>query len=173
MDVFLNPEEVFKNLELKENMAAAEFGCGTGVFAITLAKKLKAGRVYGLDVQEEKLSALQSRAKLEKISNIETILCDLEKPQGSTIPADSLDLVLVTNMLFQAENKEAVMEEAKRVAKPEGKILVIDWLKPAPFGPKEGLILPDQVKKIAEKLELKLKKEFPAGEYHYGLIFTK
>lgn len=173
MEGFLNPQEVLNNLEIKEDMIAAEFGCGTGLFAIALAKKFKKGKVYGLDVQEEKLSALKNRAKIEGLSNIETILCDLERPQGSTLQSESLDLVLVPNILFQAEDKNAIIEEAKRVVKKGGEILIIDWLKKVPFGPKEGLISPEEVKKIAKEVGLKLKKEFSANAYHYGLIFKK
>jgi len=51
--------------------------------------------------------------------------------------------------------------------------LVVDWLPEAPQGPKEGRILPEEVKKIAKNLNLKLEREFRTGIYHYGLIFIK
>ncbi len=168
-----NSEEILNKLTLKEDMLACEFGCGSGIFAISLAKRLKKGKVYGLDVQEEKLSVLKSLAVLENLLNIKTILCDLERPKGSTLQSDYLDLVLIPNVLFQVEDKSAIVEEAKRILKPGGQLLIIDWTKGAPFGPKQGRITAEEVKKIAEKLDLKLKKEFSAGAYHYGLLFTK
>lgn len=170
---FLNPEEILKELDLKESMTAAEFGSGAGFFAVLLAKKLKMGRVYGLDIQEEKLSALKNKAALEKLANIETILCDLESVKGSTFPNNSLDIVLICNVLFQAENKSAIIQEAKRVVKPGGQVLIIDWKSNVPFGPKQGQISAEQVKKIAAETGLVLKKEFNAGAYHYGLLFTE
>lgn len=173
MEGFLNPEEVLKELELKDGMIAAEFGTGAGIFSIALAKKLKLGKVYGLDIQEEKLSALKNRAVLEKLFNIETIVCDLEAVKGSTLPNNSIDIILVCNVLFQAENKSAIIIEAKRVVKMGGQVLIIDWKETAPFGPKEGRITADQVKKIAIEAGLTLKKEFPAGAYHYGLLFKE
>jgi len=173
MKTFLNPEEILNKLALREDMFACEFGCGSGIFAISLAKRLKKGKVYGLDVQEEKLSAFKNRAVLENLLNIETIICDLERPKGSTLQGDYLDLVLIPNVLFQVENKGAIIEEAKRILKSGGQILILDWIKKALFGPKQGRISAEEVKKIAEKLDLKLKKEFSSGAYYYGLLFTK
>lgn len=173
MEGFLNPEEVLNNLDLKESMIACEFGCGSGGFTIPLAKRLKEGKIYGLDIQEEKLSALKNKATLQNLSNIETILCDLEKTRGSTFQNDFLDVVLIPNVLFQAEDKSAMIREAKRVLKPGGQLLIVDWKKDVSFGPKEGRISAEEVKKIAEELGLKFKKEFSAGTYHYGLLFTK
>jgi len=173
MPDFLKVDEVLSNLNLKENMQACEFGCGSAVFTILLAKKLNKGRVYALDVQEEKLSALRGKLALEKINNVFTILCDLEAPRGSTLQDNSLDIVLIPNMLFQAGNKYAIIKEGKRILKSGGSLLVIDWLKKVPFGPKDNMISPDEVKKIADGLELSLKKEFAAGDYHYALLFVK
>jgi len=76
-------------------------------------------------------------------------------------------------LLFQIEDKKRVLTEAKRVLKKGGKILVVDWLPEALQGPREGRVSPDEVKKMAEDLNLKLEKEFKAGVFHYGLVFTK
>ncbi|GAH20696.1 unnamed protein product, partial [marine sediment metagenome] len=40
---FLNPSEVLKQLKLKKDMIAADFGCGSGGWALPLAKKLEEG----------------------------------------------------------------------------------------------------------------------------------
>jgi len=154
-------------------MLAAEFGCGSAAFTIALAKKLSKGRVYALDIQEEKLSALKGSTAKQNFSNVLTVLCDLEAPNGSTLQADSMDVVLIPNVLFQAENKHAIIEEAKRVLKLGGQLLVIDWSKEGPFSPKAGMIHSDEVKKIADVLGVTFKKEFAAGDYHYALLFTK
>ncbi len=170
---FLNPEEILDQLELKTDMVAAEFGCGSGGFTIPLAKRLDEGLVYGLDIQGAPLSALKSRSLLENIVNIRIIRCNLEKSRGSTLTDSSLDLVLIPNVLFQAENKNAIISEAKRVLKKEGKLVAIDWLPKATQGPTEGRISPEEVKEIAKGHNFKLKKEFEAGKYHFGLVFIK
>lgn len=170
---FLNPEEILNDFELSPNMVAAEFGCGSGGFAIPLAKKLDEGLVYGIDIQQAPLSALKSRTLVENITNIKIICSDLEKPKGSTLTPDSLDLVLIPNVLFQIKDKSAIISEAERVLKSKGKLVVIDWLAAASQGPEKGRVLPEEAKKIAEDAGLKLEKEFEAGRYHYGLVFVK
>lgn len=169
----LRVNEILGHLELKDSMVAAEFGCGAADFALALAKKLTTGKVYALDIQEEKLSALKGKAAVQGVSNISTVHCDLEAPRGSGLQDSTLDLVLIPNVLFQAENKYAMIEEGKRILKPGGSLLIIDWLEKGLFGPREGMVTPDELKKIAELLGLSLQKEFAAGDYHFALVFTK
>jgi len=166
---FLNPSEVLKHLELSEEMIAADFGAGSGGWAIPLAKKLEEGKVYAIDILEEPLSALKDRAKLEGISNIATIKSDVEK--GVDVSSESCDVVLITNLLFQVEDKKSVLKEGKRVLRPEGKILVVDWRIDSPLGPRDGRVSSKEVKEIAEEVGLKVEEEFEAGPYHWGLIF--
>jgi ubiquinone/menaquinone biosynthesis C-methylase UbiE len=79
----------------------------------------------------------------------------------------------MTNLLFECDDKKAVFQEAKRVLKPSGRILVVDWQKDNPLTKQIEKVSFEEIKKIAEELNLKLEREFPAGAYHYGLIFIK
>ena len=169
----LNPNEVLDKLDLKRDMAAAEFGCGSGGFTIPLAKKLEDGIVYAIDIQQAPLVALKSRAAFENIANIKTIHSDLEKSKGSTLADSSVDLVLIPNVLFQIEEKEPVFAEAKRVLKKQGRLVIVDWSSKTPKNLVEGIVLPEAAKKLADSVGLKLEKEFEAGVYHYGLIFER
>jgi len=171
MEGFLNPQEVLNELKIEGQMIAADFGSGSGGWAIPLAKRLKFGKVYAIDILEEPLSALKSKAEIQRVYNIETISSNVEK--GVKIPDLSCDLVLITNLLFQVKDKNKILTEAKRVLKKGGKILVVDWFPQAPQGPKEGRISAEEVKEMIKDLSLKLEKEFQAGIFHYGLIFTK
>ena len=172
MPVFVNPIQILDQIGLKSTMIAADFGSGSGGWAIPLAQKLEDGQVFAVDIQEEPLSALEGRVKLQGISNIRKIIADVEgKIPG--LPELSCDLVLMTDLLFQSDNKEGVFKEAKRVLKLGGKILVVEWTPEASLGPKEGRVSKDEIKEIAKNLSFRLEKEFKAGDYHYGLIFTK
>ena len=170
MEGFLNPSEVLKNFELRKDMTAADFGCGSGGWVIPLAKKLEEGKVFAIDILDESLSALRAKIKLEKIFNIEVLKSDVEKT--SRVLKNSCDLILMTNLLFEVADIKKVLEEGKRVLKAGGKILVVDWKKDVPFGPKEK-ISPEKVKGIAKELDLELEKELEAGLYHWGLILVK
>jgi len=171
MNEFLNPERVLSQLKLKSNMIAADFGSGSGGWVIPLAKKLEEGKVYAVDILEEPLSSLRAKIQMEKLNNIEIIMADVE--EGVDIFDERCDLVLMTNLLFEVEERERVFEEGKRILRPKGKILIVDWKKESPLGPQEGRVLPEEVKRIAKELKLKVEKEFEAGAYHYGLILVK
>ena len=173
MDGFLNPEEIINKLELKENMVAADFGCGSGGWAIPLARRLKEGMVFAIDILEEPLSALQAKARLEKVPNIRTVKANVEDRQGLRMLNDnSVDLVLITNLLFQVEAKKKVMAEARRILKPGGKILVVDWKKGVSLGPADKVSAED-IKLMAVELGFKTEKEFAAGAYHWALVLLK
>jgi len=171
---FLNPEQILNQLDLSASgMLAADFGCGIGGWAIPLANKLKDGRVYAIDVQEEALSALKMKAEMAKATNIKAIKANLEGGLSSLIQNNLLDLVLLTNLLFQVKNKKEIIEEAKRVLRPGGRILIVDWKPDSAVGPSEGRVDPAKVKEMAEGLGFSFDKEVSAGNYHYGLVFIK
>ncbi|MDP2910231.1 MAG: class I SAM-dependent methyltransferase, partial [bacterium] len=131
MDSFINPEEILDQLRLQPDMVAAEFGCGSGGFLIPLAKRLEDGLVYGIDILEAPLSALKSRSILENVINIRLIRSDLERQRGSTLTDFSVDLVFIPNVLFQIENKDGIINEAYRILKINGRLIIIDWLPQA------------------------------------------
>jgi ubiquinone/menaquinone biosynthesis C-methylase UbiE len=169
---FINPKQILRDhLGLKKNMLAADFGCGGGQWAVELAQILEQGKVYAIDLLDEPLSATRSRAKMENVENVEVVKGDIEKLIPRLL-ADSLDLVLMTNLLFQIKDKKLVFEEAKRVLKSGGKILVIDWKESAFIGPEKKLP-PAELKTLAAELGFSLFGEFSAGNFHYGLIFEK
>lgn len=173
MEGFLNPEKILKEyLAISPSMTVADFGAGSGGWSLPLSQILSSGRVIAVDILEGPLSALNSQAKILKILNIKTEVADVAK--GTKISPNYCDLVLMTNLLFQCrENKEKVLEEGKRILRPGGKILVVDWKKAANFGPRDRAVLPEEIKTIAEKTGLKVEKEFEASPYHYGIILIK
>lgn len=172
MPAFVNPSQILQqHMDLKRNMFAADFGCGSGEWAIAAARLLEHGKVWAIDLLEEPLSAARSRARVAGLENIEFVKGDIEKTI-SRLRADSLDLALMTNLLFQIDDKDAVFGEAKRTLKPGGKILIIDWKTAARIGPGEK-ISPQEIKKIAARAGFELTDEFDAGSFHYGLVFAK
>jgi ubiquinone/menaquinone biosynthesis C-methylase UbiE len=173
MEEFLNPAEILKQLKLKEDMVAADFGCGSGGWVFPLARELEEGKVYAIDILEEPLSALKSRANTEKIFNIEIVQSDVERERGSRLKDSVCDVVLLTNLLFECDDKKTVLTEAKRVLRPGGKMLVVDWRKDNPLTAEVEFVSVDEIKRLGEEVGLKLEKEFEAGSYNWGLIFSK
>ncbi len=174
---FLNPQEVINSVKITEGMKVADLGCGNlGYFIIPLAKLVgKEGIAYAVDIQKAVLDGVKSRAKLEGITNLETVWSNLEDIGSTKIPSGSLDLALLINVLFQNKKHEAMIEETVRMLKKGGQLVVIDWKKTGiPFGPAVQLrVDSDEIKQLAAKLDLKLLEERDYGDYFWGLIFEK
>jgi ubiquinone/menaquinone biosynthesis C-methylase UbiE len=166
---FVNPSEILGKLKLRKDMVAADFGCGSGGWVLPLANIVNEGKIYAVDILEEKLSALKSRARMQKLANIETILDDAET-KIEALPDESCDLVLMTNLLYLCEDKKAVLSEGKRVLKTGGTILVVDWTKDNPMTKEIEYVSFDEIKTAAKELGLRIIKEFAAGSYHLALI---
>ncbi|MFA6375951.1 MAG: class I SAM-dependent methyltransferase [Candidatus Paceibacterota bacterium] len=169
---FINPRQILsERLELKKNMLAADFGCGSGEWTVALARMLENGKVYAIDLLEEPLSAVRSKARVNNLQNIEIVKGDIENIV-SRLLASSLDLVLMSNLLFQANDKKAIFKEAARVLKTGGRILAVDWDKDSRIGPGEKISALD-IKQAAQETGFSLVEEFKSGSFHFGLIFIK
>jgi len=168
---FLNPNEIIKNVQLRSTMSVCDLGCGSGGWAIPLAKQLKDGTVYAVDILDDVLSVLQSKASAQNLLNVKTVKGNIE---GSiNLREDYFDLVLMTNLLFQVENKSKVLELAKRLINQNGMILIVDWKKDAQMGSSEGRVSLQEIKEMSSSIGLKTEKEFVAGAFHWGLILKK
>jgi len=88
---------------------------------------------------------------------------------------------LLHNVLFQSQKKADILKEAKRVLKPDGRLVAIDWSPIVDvaggkfaFGPQGGWRIPaEEAKRITQEQGLTFERSLDAGEYHYGLIFIK
>jgi ubiquinone/menaquinone biosynthesis C-methylase UbiE len=142
------------------------------VFAI--AERLRgAGHVYAIDVQRDLLRKVKNEAEKHGYNNVEVIWCDLERPRASKIADQKLDLVLISNLLFQIENKAAVFSEAWRILKPSGHLAVIDWTDSfGGMGPiRQDVVTKEKALALGKDAGFELQREFDAGAHHYGLIF--
>ena len=106
---------------------------------------------------------------------MEVIWGDIEKPNGTKLLDSSVDLVLLSNILFQIEKKDVLIKEVKRILKPGGRVMVVDWQDSfGGLGPKaEVVVRKDTAMDMFEKSGFHLDREMSAGAHHYGLIYKK
>jgi ubiquinone/menaquinone biosynthesis C-methylase UbiE len=173
---FLNPKRCVSFVSLSEGAVVADFGSGVGEFAICAAEQVgNTGTVYAIDIQKEIVHSLGSRAEEEGFGNLRVIWGNVEEEGGSKIADNLCDFVIISNLMFQSDHKEGIIQEARRVLKEGGELLVIDWTEShGGLGPRE-----DHVFGRDDAMNLLLKHNFvfagdvPAGDYHYGLLFKK
>lgn len=173
---FTNPENNIRELGVHEGMIVADLGAGTGAYTVPLAELVgESGRVYAVEVQKDFLSNIKNAAATQGLKNVELIWGDIERPLGTKIKEGSADAVVISNVLFQAEDKAGLLREANRILKTGGKMLLVDWKESfGGLGPsKESVVPADTARKMCEEQGFVLKKDFDAGEYHYGLVMYK
>jgi ubiquinone/menaquinone biosynthesis C-methylase UbiE len=173
---FVVPRENVLQLALAEGAKVADFGAGSGHYARAAAGCVgPVGKVYAIDVQEDVLKHLKLNTHDHHKSTIETVWGNIEKPGGSKLKDASVDAVILANVLFQVENKGVLLQEVRRVLKPGGKVLIIDWTgSHGGVGPAPAQVIPEAA---AEAMFFdagftKL-KSFVAGSHHYGVIVIK
>lgn len=171
----INLTQVIQEAGILPGETIADFGAGSGFIAVELAKKVgPEGKVYAIDILEAPLEVIEAKIKTEKLFQLETIKSDLEKPQGSTLEANSCDWVVIANLLFQIKEPAIIIKEAQRVLKPGGKIMILEWLPEKLISP-QGHFLhsPNEIKRILSEAGFSPVKELKPGENHYGFIFQK
>jgi len=173
----LDAEELLNKLEIKKNMVIADLGCGPkGHFTFPAARLVgDNGLVYAVDVVQNVLAGVDNLAQVYGLPNVRTLWADLEVPGAVKVRDGSVDIALLNNILFQTEKDDVVFQQAVRLLKEGGRLLITIWKKDgAAFGPpQEKRIDQTEVKKFARQAGLKLEEEFAAGKYYHGLIFHK
>lgn len=173
---FLDPNLIIAQLGIECGNIVADFGCGPGYFSIPFAKAVgDDGRVYALDILPQTLETVLSQARNSGVSNVVTMRVNLEKENGSKLEPNSVDWVILKDILFQNRKKDIIIKEAHRVLKAGGKAVVVEW------GHHESLIGPAHEIRVfhvdCEKMfndnEFIVEKNIEAGDFHYAFVATK
>ena len=172
---FLNVEKIAGQLDIAPNAIIADFGSGSGFFAIAFSKIVgPSGQIFAIDVLSTALESVRSQSKIEGLFNIKIIHGNLEKQGGSTLSEKSCDLVFIANVLFQVPDKSSLINEAARVLKPDGRLAVLEWKPYIAIGPKkESRISESELKQLILSKGFSELKTIDAGSHHYGFIFKK
>jgi SAM-dependent methyltransferase len=99
----------------------ADLGCGEGYLTIETARWAK--HVTAVDRSSGVLARAKALAARKKFSNITWKKGELEK---APIDSQSMDVALLSQALHHAANPAAALEEAARILKPGGRLLILD-----------------------------------------------
>jgi ubiquinone/menaquinone biosynthesis C-methylase UbiE len=106
----------------------ADIGCGTGTLAIDLARALPEAIVIGIDGDRAILDQAAAKAVAGGVQ------IDVREGLAQQLPVadDTADVVVMSLLLHHltTENKLLALREARRVLRPEGRLLIADWGQP-------------------------------------------
>lgn len=174
--MFADPEKNIERFGLEPGHTVADIGTGSGYYAIAAGKAVgPKGHVYAVDIIKDMLLKLKKEAEQSHLRNISVVWGNAERVGGTTLKDSFIDRAVVSNILFQLDSRDQIAQEVKRILKPGGKVLVVDWtdsfgmLGPSP----ESVVTAKAARDLFEKGGLTFEREFNAGSHHYGLVFKK
>ena len=171
--MFSTPSICLSQFNLEPGMVVADLGCGIGTYTFEIAERVGSlGKVCAVDVQKVFIDKLANECKQKKLTNISVLWDDMDDQNGIALQTGSFDRVVIANALFQLEDILKFATEVKRILKPKGMALIVDWsqshggIGPAP----QYVVTESRAREIFEKVGLYTVKSINAGEYHYGFV---
>lgn len=133
--MIIKPKEILdilsQNFFIKPGDKIAEFGCGGGYFTVLLAEKIgPEGKIYAIDIFEDAINETKELIETFGYKNVVYLRGDVKK-----LPYDDnmFDVVYISQLLFQNEKYEQIIEEGLRILKNNGYLIILEPNKKLPF----------------------------------------
>lgn len=125
-EVFDHQAEILAVLGLREGMAVADVGAGTGLFTLAIAERVgPKGKVFAVDVQAYFLDHIGQKARKAKLDNVELVRA---KQDTVGLPAGAVDLVLMCDSYHHVEQPAAYLASLRAALRPGGRLVVVDYI---------------------------------------------
>lgn len=160
-----SPEAVLS--DLKAGMTFVDVGCGDGFFSLLAAKKVGLeGRVFAVDVDGSRVGLLWDKAAAAGLTNIVAVIA---RAEDTVFCEGCADMVLYSMDLHDFDDPPRVLENARLMLKPTGRLVDLDWKKTLmQIGPPVHIrFSEDKVAEMLKKAKFKVESVKEAGPYHY------
>lgn len=124
-------KDAINHLDIQEGMHVIQFGLQRRAHvAHEIAKRVgKEGRVSLVDVLTEDLQAVERQLASQNIHWAHAVEGDFVEINGVPLESNTADRVIIVHTAWRHPSHEQVIQEARRLLKPNGKILFLDWQK--------------------------------------------
>ena len=117
IDLIRPAMNILEEVGIKPEFHVLDYGCGPGSYLAPLAELVgKEGKIYALDVHPLAIQMVQKIASKKQLENVETIRSDCK----TGLPDNSVDVVLLYDILHTLSDPNGVLEELHRVLKQNG-----------------------------------------------------
>ena len=173
---WLNPDKILKVVGVSGGMVVADLGCGPGYFSVPMASMVgKEGLVYAVDSDPLALDRLREGAESNPEGERGTIRIVQSDVTSTGIPNGSVDIAFFANVLHDITDKAAFLCEVKRILKPSGTAVDVDWRRaPMEVGPPFEMRLDEaSVTEILWDNGFGVARTLDVGPFHYGLAAVR
>ena len=126
-DSWMNVSKIFELAGVEKGSIIADIGCHEGYLSMHLSEAVgENGKIFSVDVREDRLESLRENLKKRNIKNIQPILGAYDNPN---LPENVLDIAFVIDTYHEIKEYARVLEHIKNSLKPNGRIIVLEKLK--------------------------------------------
>lgn len=123
-DQWQKPTELIARLQISKGSTVADIGCHEGYMSFKLAAAVGAeGKIYAVDVVQNKLDMLNDHAKERGITNIVTIKGDYDNPK---LPEGAIDAVIIIDTYHEMDDHDDILAHVYRALKPGGRLVICE-----------------------------------------------
>jgi ubiquinone/menaquinone biosynthesis C-methylase UbiE len=120
----LDPQKIWDFINYKHPGAIIDIGAGTAFITAALGELEPKAHIDAFDI--EPVMVEEMRSTLPEYSRITPHLMVVNQ---LPLPDEYADVVWMINLLHELKKPFLLLKEIKRVLKPNGKLLIIDWAK--------------------------------------------
>jgi SAM-dependent methyltransferase len=174
--MFMDPSQILSLAHLKPNDSVADFGAGSGFLARAASALVPQGNVFAVEINKDIVARLNREVLEMSLGNMHPLWGDVEVAGGSKIANNSIDFLILSNVMFHLEDKAGCLKEVIRVLKPDGRVLLVDWQESfGGMGPSPQFVFnKSSAEEFFSKFGFtKVTDSLPAGDHHYAIIFKK
>lgn len=123
-DQWQRANDIIEKLNLKVGDKVGDIGCHEGYMTMKLAKVVgSSGRVYAVDVQQNRLDKLSAHLGESGITNVITIKGDYDNPH---LMANTLQGALIIDTYHEMDKHDEMLNHIKLALKPGGKLVICE-----------------------------------------------
>ena len=165
-----DPEAILADIGLRPGFTFIDIGCGGGFFALPAARIVGSkGKVYGLDADAQSITGLKQIAAGEGLKNL---YLTTGKAEELAICEQCADIVFFGIVLHDFQDPARVLNNARRMVKPTGRLVNLDWKKePMQLGPPLKIRFSEETAlRLIKAAGFTVEAVIDSGPYHYLVI---
>jgi len=149
-----NTALAISKLPLTKNSVVADIGAGTGYYTFRIAKKVPAGKVYAVEIQDDAIKYLKEKSRELSQNNVIVVKGGEKSPN---LPEGAIDLAIMVDVYHELYFPHEMLQAIRNSLKPHGKLLLLEYRAEDPKV---------EIKQLHKMSVVQVNKELTANGFH-------